>query len=152
SVRSLPDLATQIVRTSASLLVTTLGIAWLDPPSALVAAPAAALAVLVPAIAHPFVRERDLKARSHVGALRRFYLDALLGLVPVRTHGAERAVRREHESLLVEWARAAASVLRAAVTADAVTSAIGLSLAAVLLLRYVAGHGDPSGVLLLVYW
>jgi ATP-binding cassette subfamily B protein len=152
AVRTLPELAAQIARTAASLLVTTIGIAWLDPPSALVAAPAAVLAVTVPVLAHPFVRERDLKARSLVGALSRFYLDALLGLVPVRTHGAERAVRREHESLLVEWARAAASVVRAGVAADAITSILGLGLAALLLLRYVAGHGDPSGVLLLVYW
>ena len=28
-------------------------------------------------------------------------------LAAVRTHGAERAIRREHESLMVEWARAA---------------------------------------------
>jgi ATP-binding cassette subfamily B protein len=151
-VRTLPDLAAQITRAAASLLVTTLGIAWLDPPSALVAVPAAALAVLVPLVAHPFVRERDLRARSHLGALGRFYLDALLGLVPVRTHGAERAVRREHESLLVEWARAAGSVVRAAVAADVVTSLVGFGLAALLLLRYVRGDGDPSAVLLLVYW
>ena len=50
--------------------------------------------------------ERDLRQRTHAGALTRFYLDALLGLIPVRAHGAERALGREHEALLVEWARA----------------------------------------------
>src|SRR6185437_13540920 len=44
AVRALPELAAQIARSAGSLLITTLGIAWLDPTSALVAAPAAALA------------------------------------------------------------------------------------------------------------
>ncbi|MFT3767576.1 MAG: ATP-binding cassette domain-containing protein [Minicystis sp.] len=152
TVRALPELAAQILRAAGDLVITTAGIAWLDPRSAWVAVPAALLAVVVPVIAHPVVRERDLRARSHLGALSRFYLDALLGLVPVRTHGAERSVRREHESLLVEWARAAAAVVRAAVATDAVTSTTGFALAALLLFRYVEGHGDPSGVLLLIYW
>jgi ATP-binding cassette subfamily B protein len=152
TARGLPDLGAQILRGALDLAVTTAGIAWLDPRSAVVAVPAALLALVVPALAQPIVRERDLRARSHLGALGRFYLDALLGLVPVRTHGAERAVRREHESLLVEWARAADRVVRAAVALDAVTGTIGLGLAALLLARYVTGHGDPSGVLLLLYW
>ncbi|APR85661.1 Lipid A export ATP-binding/permease protein MsbA [Minicystis rosea] len=152
AVRALPELSAQILRAGGDLVITTAGITWLDPASAWVAVPAALLAVIVPIVAHPVVRERDLRARSHLGALGRFYLDALLGLVPVRTHGAERAVRREHESLLVEWARAAGDVVRAAVATDAVSGTTGLALAALLLIRYVEGHGDPSGVLLLVYW
>ena len=47
--------------------------------------------------------ERELRVRAHDGSLARFYLDALLGLMPMRTHAAERAMRREHEALLVEW-------------------------------------------------
>ena len=32
-------------------------------------------------------------------ALEPLYFDALIGLFAVRAHGAERAVRREHENL-----------------------------------------------------
>ncbi len=48
----------------------------------------------------------------NVNLLSRFYLDALLGLVPIRNHGAERAVRTEHEGRLVEWAHANLGVYR----------------------------------------
>ena len=51
-----------------------------------------------------------LRVRTHDGALTRFFLDALLGLTALRCHAAERAVRREHEMLLVEWARASGLV------------------------------------------
>jgi len=33
--------------------------------------------------------ERDLRVRSHSGALTRYYLDALLGLIAIRAHAAE---------------------------------------------------------------
>ena len=93
------------MRSTFELALTTAGIIWLDPASAPLALLTAALAVGFPLAAQPFLAERDLRARSHMGALSRFYLDALLGLVAGRAHGAERAVRREHESLLVEWMR-----------------------------------------------
>ena len=53
-----------------------------------------------------------LRARNHSGALTGFYLDALLGLVPIRTHRAEAAVRHQHESLLVEWVRSTRRLIR----------------------------------------
>ena len=104
-LRLLPGLGGQFMRSTFGLAFTTVGIIWLDPASAPLALLIAALAVGLPLAAQPFLAERDLRARSHAGALSRFYLDALLGLVVVRTHGAERAVRREHENLLVEWMR-----------------------------------------------
>jgi ABC-type bacteriocin/lantibiotic exporter with double-glycine peptidase domain len=105
-LRLLPDLGGQFLRFICELALMTAGIAWLDPLSAPVAVLAALVAVGLPLAVRPLLTERDLRVRTHVGALSRFYLDTLLGLVAVRTHGAERAVQREHESLLVEWASA----------------------------------------------
>lgn len=105
-IRQLPVLGGQLVRSFFELVITVLGILWLDPGLAVPAALAAVLAVLLPLLMQSKLTERDLRVGNHTGALSRFYLDALIGLVPVRTHGAERALRREHESLLVEWARA----------------------------------------------
>ena len=39
-----------------------------------------------------------------MGALTRFYLDAMLGLTPLRAHCAQRPLRREHDAVLREWA------------------------------------------------
>ena len=70
----------------------------------------------------------------------------------MRTHAAERAVRREHQSLLAEWARASLGLQRVVVGVEGVQSLLGFGLAAWLLLGYLTRAGDGGGMLLLVYW
>ena len=70
----------------------------------------------------------------------------------MRAHGAERAVRREHEGLLVEWTRAGFRRQRAVVVVEGVQSLVGFGLAAWLLVGYLARGGEVSRVLLLAYW
>ena len=152
ALRLLPSLGGRLIRSTFELALTALGIIWLDPASAPLALLTAVLAVGLPLAAQPVLAERDLRARSHVGALSRFYLDALLGLVAVRTHGAERAVLREHESLLVEWMRTGLGLQRLVVAAEGVQSLIGVGLAVWLLMSYLGRGGESSRVLLLVYW
>jgi ATP-binding cassette subfamily B protein len=152
TLRLLPDLGGQLLRSTFELVLTALGIAWLDPASAPLAVLAAALALGLPLLAQPLLKERDLRVRSHVGALGRFYLDALLGLIAVRTHAVERAVRREHQSLLAEWARAGLGLQRVVVGVEGVQSLIGFALAAWLLFGYLTQASEGGGMLLLVYW
>jgi ATP-binding cassette subfamily B protein len=151
-LRILPTLGGQFVRLIFELALTTAGLIWLDPAGAPVALTVAAVVVMLPLAMQTRLTERDLRVRSHNAALGRFYLDALLGLVPIRTHGAERAVRREHESLLVEWTGAGLGFLRAAVAVEAVQSVTGFGLAAWLLFDHLSRSGEVGGVLLLVYW
>jgi ABC-type bacteriocin/lantibiotic exporter with double-glycine peptidase domain len=151
-VRSLPDLGAQIVRSTVQLVVTTSAIAWIDPPSAPWAVLAAITMVAIPLAAQPALLDRDARARSHLGALSRSYLDVLLGLVPVRTHGAERSVRREHEGLLVEWTRAAHATVRVLVATDALQTLTAFAITVAIVLGYAARATEPAAVLLLVYW
>jgi len=151
-IRLLPGLGGQFLRSLFELVVTVAGIIWLDRTLAVPALIAASLAVALPLVVQPMLSERDLRVRNHTGALSRFYLDALLGLVPVRTHRAERAVRREHESLLVEWARASFSVQRLVVLVEALQGLTGFGLAAWLMLNHISRAGETGGALLLVYW
>jgi ATP-binding cassette subfamily B protein len=69
-------------------VVTAVAITLLDARSAPLALVASACALLVPLAWQPALIERDMRIRTHTGALARWYLDALLGLMPVRTHGA----------------------------------------------------------------
>ena len=151
-LRQLPALGERFMRAFFSLVLTTLGIAWLDPASAPVALLAAALAVAVPLAAQPVLVERNLRVRNHAGALSRFYFDALIGLFAVRAHGAERAVRREHENLLIDWAGAGLGLLRATVAAEALHLVAGFGLSAWLLVGYVSRAGESGGLLLFAYW
>ncbi|MEM9554749.1 MAG: ATP-binding cassette domain-containing protein [Acidobacteriota bacterium] len=151
-IGGLPGLLQALVESSLHLVFVVLGIVWLDPASALPAVVAGAVVLLLPLLIHPTLAERDLRLRSHAGALSRFYLDALLGQAPLRAHGAEHAMRREHEALLGEWWRAGADLLRANMIAQGVQSAIGFGLAIWLLTGHLGRAGVGGGVLLLVYW
>jgi ATP-binding cassette subfamily B protein len=151
-VRALPDFGTQLVRVALELVVTTAAIAWIDRASALWAVAVVVASVAASLLAQPAVIERDLRMRSHQGALARYYLDTLLGLVPVRTHGAERSVRREHEALLGEWVRSARALVRATVTAEGAQTLAAYCLTVPLLLGYLGRSAEPACVLLLLYW
>ncbi len=151
-IRHLPELGGQLLRAVFELLLTTLGIWWIYPAGAPWAIASACVALLLPLAAQPPLLERDLRVRSQLGALSRFYLDGLLGLVAIRAHAAERPVRREHEGLVLEWARAAFGLQRVAVAVDALQFLCGFGLAAALLFSYVGRNGDSAGILLLVYW
>ncbi len=151
-IRRLPELSGQLLRYSFEIVFTTAGIIWLDPASAAIAILAALAAVLIPLFSQPLLGERDLRVRTHAGALSHFYLDALLGLVAIHSHGAQRAVRREHESLLTEWARAGLNLQRAVIGLETLQFLAGFGLAIWLLAAHLARTGEIGAVLLLVYW
>ena len=158
-LRTLPTLGGEIARTAIEIVVVTGGLAWLAPRGAGLALALGVVALLVPFVAEPAVAERDLRMRNHAGALGRFYLDGLLGLVAVRTHGAEPALAREHRDRLREWGAAARRALGAALTAEAAQTVLGLALAVRLLVGFFALGAPMSGAtldtgtaLLLVYW
>ncbi len=151
-IRHLPELGSQFVRGIFELALTAAAISWLDPSSAPLAVAVASISIALPMAAQPVIVERDLRLRTHAGALSRFYLDALLGLVPIRAHGAEGPVRREHGRLLREWARAGLDLQRIATITEAAQLAAGYAGAAVLLIHNVARRGEPATALLLAYW
>jgi ATP-binding cassette subfamily B protein len=155
-LRALPGLGGQLVRATLELFVTTGALCWVDPAGAPLAITLAAAMLLLPLAAQPALAERDMRMRNHAGALARFYLDALLGLVAIRTHRAEEAITREHGERLAEWLAASRAALRTALATETVQNVVGVGLAAALLVRFVrsdaAGVGDPGAVLLVVYW
>jgi len=151
-IRHLPELGGQLLRSTFELALTAAGIAWLDPRSAPLAIAAAVVALVLPLAVQPVVMERDLRVRTHTGALCRYYLDALLGLVPIRVHGAQRAVRREHGKLLLDWAQAGIGLQQVVVWVEAAQYALGFALAAWLLFAHLGRSGEAGTVLLLIYW
>ena len=151
-LRDLPLVLARLLRALFELLLTALALAWLAPEGAPWVALAAALVIALPFALQPPLEERDLRVRAHAGAIGRFYLDALLGLAAIRTHAAERALRREHEALLVEWSRAFRAAVRVQVVTVGISAAVGLGLAVLLFGAYLGRPGEPAGALLLVYW
>jgi ABC-type bacteriocin/lantibiotic exporter with double-glycine peptidase domain len=151
-IRRFPELGGQLLRYVFEIVFTAAGVIWLHPASAPIAMLAAFAAIALPLASQPLLMERDLRLRTHAGALSHFYLDALLGLVAIHTHGGQSAVRREHESLLTDWARAGLNLQRSVISLETLQFLAGFGLAIWLLASY-AGRGGPTGaVLLLVYW
>ncbi len=151
-LRESAALFAHFVRAACGVAVTAAAIVWADPGGALPALLLAALSTLLPFALNPALVERDLRVRTHLGGLGRFYLDALLGLAPIRAHAAERSVRREHEALLGEWSIASRAMLRAAVGAQGLQSLLGHGAALWLVVDHVARAGSGPSGLLLAYW
>ena len=84
-LRGIPTLAARFARLAMELVVTAGAIILLDPRSAPAALLVAFLALAVPILLQRPLKERDLRVRTHCGSLSRFYLDALLAMVPIRT-------------------------------------------------------------------
>ena len=149
-LRRYPELSAHVARVLLRLTVITAAICWIAPSVAIAAIASAIVAVLVPLLAHPSLASADMRARTHAGALTRFYLDTLLGLMPLRAHGAASAIRRQHEELLAQWRAAVQSRITTALVAQGVQLALCLAAAAWIVtaaLTLVRGS-----TLLLVYW
>jgi ATP-binding cassette subfamily B protein len=151
-LRSLPNIGISLVRLFFQLVLTAAGIIWLDPASAVLAIIGTAVFVAFSLVTRPVLDESDLRFRTHTGALSRLYLDAMLGLVPAKTHAAERAIRREHEILLFEWIRAARQYFNLSSVLGAVSVLLYSAFSILIILNNIDRGVQPNQVILLFYW
>ncbi|MEZ5400082.1 MAG: ATP-binding cassette domain-containing protein [Bryobacteraceae bacterium] len=151
-LRTAPALASQFWRACVQCAVTLAAIAWLYPDTFPLASLAALGAFGIPLAVQPGLAERDLKVRTHAGALTRYYLDALLGLTAIRAHGAAHAVRHEQRMLLAEWAGAALRHHHVIVFVETLQFSIAFAIAGWLIWTRLERSNDTGALLLLVYW
>jgi ATP-binding cassette subfamily B protein len=150
-LRDLPRLGAQALRAVLTMSTTTCAIVWLWPGGLWPACLAAVSGLTAPWLLRRSMAESNTRLRTHAAALDRFYLDALLGVSPISAHGAERAVRKEHESLLTEWARTASKIC-AQSTGLQLIQAFSTTLICVALVgAYVAERSQANGLLLLAF-
>ncbi|EYF04574.1 ATP-binding cassette domain-containing protein [Chondromyces apiculatus] len=151
-IRQLPDVIWQLFRAGSELVVTAAALAWLDPRLLAHVLAVVAVSLLVPLVTYNPVQEHDYRVRTLSGSLYRFYLDALQGLFPVLTHGAERGVQSEHDQIMSHWEAASRALLRVRMGAEGLQLFVGLG-AAVWLVRTHLEHARDSvgSVLLVVY-
>lgn len=152
SLRTLPGLGFALIQNCALLLATIVGLFWLDPASGLLALPAVALGVAVILLLQPVQAELDRRQQSHASGLSRYFLDVLRGLLPVRSHSAGRAMRREHEARLAEFYRSSRIGNRLSLLQDGLISLINTGMAVGIVAYYLNRGEEAAGVLLLLYW
>jgi len=151
-LRTLPSLGFNLMRTGFQLILTTIGVIWLDPISAPLAIVGTLLFMGYSLLGQPLLQERDLRLRTNIGALSRFYLDALLGLVPVKTHAAERSMRRQHELQLHEWGRAGRDYFNLSTIFQSVGALLYTLFSVLIVVNYISKGGEANEILLLFYW
>ena len=151
-VRTVPTLAVSVLRASAELLVTLVGLLWLAPGSAFFIVLAGGLSLAIPLLAQRSLLDADRRMRDFDGVLSGFYLDALRGAVALRAHRAGPTLRRAQEEPLHEFTSAARTLLRRGITAETLAS-FAVTGGAVTIVMHALSRGLPPGaVLLLVYW
>ena len=153
-LRYLPLLGMRFLDGCAQILFTVAGITWLAPHLMPWALLVALVSIGLPLALQPFMAERDLRLRTHLGALIHFYLDALLGLIPIRVHGAQQSMAREQEGRLVEWNRAAMDFHATGTWVEGVLALAGFGMAVLMVALVSQGQsrGQLGSGLLLVYW
>jgi ABC-type bacteriocin/lantibiotic exporter with double-glycine peptidase domain len=152
ALRGVPTVLGGAMGTLMALAAVTAGVGTLDPSALGPAILAALVAIVAPLLIHPWLASRELRRQTYDGTLARSYLDAMLGAIPLRAHRAEESLRREHESLLTQWLQAGEDALRASVLAGLAQGALGLALAAWLVLGHLQRAEQAGAALLLVFW
>ncbi|WP_444900945.1 ATP-binding cassette domain-containing protein [Microbulbifer sp. SSSA007] len=152
ALRELPVLGGGILFKVVSLFATAAGIIWIAPTAAPLVILMVAVQVLIPLVFQPLLNDHHMRVQTHAGALARFYMDALLGLVPIRTHGAAESVRKEHGSLLTEWVKSSYLSLHLQLNSQAVQMIINCVLVCTLVAYCIQVRGASPDLLLLIYW
>lgn len=149
-LRDLPKLAAGGLRTLASLLFAGVGIVAVYPDGLPLVAATLAISLGVAVMGQPWLQQHELRQRIYAGALDRFYYDALIGLVPLRNHAAEPALRAEQEELVVEWARSGLRAVTARVWLSGGAFGFGMVMAVLLVRDYLAAGLPVSGAIVLL--
>lgn len=153
AVRALPSLLRSASGHVSRIVLLVFGIGALSPLLFPIAMLVAAVSIAIPAALHRLQLARQMRSSTQAGALARFTLDAMLGAIPIRTHGAQRAVRSEHEALLTDWARSTQSAHDAVAISASLQVLLGLTLSGLLLAAHAAFGSTTAGTtLLLVHW
>lgn len=151
-IGGLPALGARVLEAGAMLMMVVGGIAWIAPGAGVSAAVVATLAFGLPLATQPLLLARDLKVRSFSGVLTTFLMDALRGIVPLRTHGAEQSLAREHRRVLAQWARSSIELQSASVAMSVIAKLVTFAAVIALVVSHASATSGGGTVLLLIYW
>jgi ABC-type multidrug transport system fused ATPase/permease subunit len=151
-LRTLPLLATQLLAAGLETVLVGVALCVLDPAAAPLVALATAGALGAAAAVQLPLREREQRAREHLSAVGQTNLDAVLGVLPIRAHGAEPAIDEQHEERLRGWIASARAAVRARTAATFVQTGCGIGLAIPVVVAGLDHLDSAPARLLLVLW
>jgi ABC-type multidrug transport system fused ATPase/permease subunit len=152
AMRQLPNLVAQGITVSLEVMATAAALIWAAPSAWKIALGLTAATLILPLLAQRMFVEPDMRVQTHAGSLSGFILNALLGLTPIRIHGAERSLRRGQEAMLVEWTKSRFWLQRLSVGFEGVLMVVSYALVVLLVYSYLKTSVRASLVLLVVFW
>jgi ABC-type bacteriocin/lantibiotic exporter with double-glycine peptidase domain len=152
TMRTLPALIAAGITVSLEVLATAVALVWAAPGAWTIVLALTAATLALPLLAQKLFFEPDLRVQTHAGALSSFILNALLGLTPIRIHGAERSLRRGQEAMLVEWTKSRYWLQGLTVGFEGIVMLVSYALVVLLVYSYLKGSGRAALVLLVVFW
>ena len=151
-IREISELVRRALVLAVRLGLVMIGLAWLSTSALWLIIAATVVALLTPFAIFPVLAERDLRARTHLGALARFYLDSLRGSEAVWAHGASRSIQQEQEGLLLKWVQAVAEFQRPSLLFELIQILILVAIGIALVLDALDSTLSQGTVLLVAYW
>lgn len=151
-IKPLPELFATIGKQSLDVVVTLFALALIHPRGLPWLALAALFGVLVPFFGVGWRKQIESRVQAHASALGQIYLDTLLGLVPLRTHGARHAVRALQERYLVDWRLESQRSVRLLSLTEALQSLGVLGALVPFVLGYIATNDSQGALLLMAFW
>jgi len=151
-IRNMPEIAGGIYRLIFQIVITVMGIMYLMPTVSMIPVVAGLTAMMIPMASIHFLKEQDLRFRTLTGSLAQFCLDALIGLVPIRSHNAENAMRYKFEAILCKWKQSGFAYYLVKLSIIGSGALINILLAIWIIYTYVSQDGNNNCVILLIYW
>lgn len=151
AIRKLPFYLSEFLHLFFQFFMMVVGLLLLDWVSALITF----VKLLIPFFFFSigsYIGSESVRARTYLGFLSRFYLDAMQGLVAIRTHGAEQTTRRAYEDLLGKWVKSSINVYQGEWRNNVIATALSYSLTALIIVLYVLRGKEPANLLLIAYW
>jgi ABC-type bacteriocin/lantibiotic exporter with double-glycine peptidase domain len=152
AMRQLPGLIAQSLTVRLEVVATAGALLWAAPHAWPIILGLTAATLVLPSLAQSLFFEPDMRVQTHAGALSGFVLNALVGLTPIRIHGAERSLRRGQEALLVEWTKARFWLQTLSVGFEGLLMLTSYALVVWLVYSYLESSQRASLVLLVVFW
>ncbi len=151
-VKPLPSMIVGLVKLALDLVVTVTALCVLYPGGMPMTAIALLFGLIAPVVSLRFRRQVEGRVQSHASELGQLYLDVLLGLVPLRNHGGQLAVRSKQADHLVSWRRESERSMRLLSLTEAVQATGVLAAVVLLLLGHVRAESAQGGLVLVAFW
>lgn len=152
SLRALPPVLVHVTRVTLDLVVTTVALFFVHPRGAAFTLLALAFGLCAPYVSLRIRNQLEHRVQSHASGLSQLYLDVLLGLNPLKTHGGQLAIRARQNELLSDWQIESERTVQTLTLTEAFQQVGTLLAVCAILGSFIRMGGEPGALLVLSFW